>query len=98
MPLTEHEQRAFEEIARALADPEHRAARRLLVVGSAGLSGGLALVVATFVVSVWVAALGYLVMLTSTLLLERALRVLVTPRWTVATEPGCRHRRSTPEA
>lgn len=95
MPLTEHEQRAFEEMTRALGDPERRAATRLLGVAVGGLAGGLALVVATFVLSVWVAMLGYLVMLNSALLVERALRALVPPRWT-APSPNVNHRRSTP--
>ena len=101
MPLTQEEQRAFEEITRRLGDPERRRAARLLAAAAAGFVAGFAVLVATFVVSVWAALLGYLVMLNGALLAERALRVLVGPRWVSAQrfqQLSNLRRRATPPA
>ena len=101
MPLTDEEQRAFEDITRRLGDPERRRAVRLLAASAGGLVVGFAIVIATFVISVWAALLGYLVMLNSALLAERALRVLVGPRWVTGqrfTQLHSLRRRTAPPA
>lgn len=84
MPLTEQEQRAFEEIARQMGDPEHHRARRTMAAGTIGVMVGLAVVVASFAASVWVALGGYLVMLTSSLAAVRAWRQVPAPQWAAA--------------
>lgn len=85
MPLSDHEQKILEEIERRLAedDPSFvdqvgrtdlytHLARRIRLAAFAFL-GGLALVLVAFVASLWIAAIGFAVMLVSAVLIYRYL-------------------------
>jgi Protein of unknown function (DUF3040). len=85
MPLSDHEQKILEEIERRLAedDPSFvdqvgrtdlytHLARRIRLAASAFLAG-LAMVMVSFVASLWIAAIGFAVMLVSAVLIYRYL-------------------------
>ena len=85
MPLSEDEQRILKEIEDNLAasDPQlvavaettlYRHATRNAIWAALGLVAGLVLVVFTFTRSLWVAIVGFLVMVACALVIERNLR------------------------
>lgn len=75
MPLSEHEQRLFEEIERSLADdpkfasavrandPRHHARRKLIIAGAILLVGLAVLVVGAVMAQIAVAVIGFVIML-----------------------------------
>lgn len=80
MPLSDQEQRVFAELTAQLVDPQRRRARLALKLSVVAFVAGLALLLATLPVSVWLAGVGYLVMLDAVLVAEWALQVLA-PKW-----------------
>lgn len=75
MPLSEHEQRLFEEIERSLADdpkfasavrandPRHHARRKLIIAGVILLVGLAVLIVGAIMAQIAVAVIGFVIML-----------------------------------